>query len=227
MPDLEAEKKVAAEEALNLVEDGMTLGLGTGSTVAYFLDGLSHRISMGLKIKGVPTSRRTEETARKLGIPLADRWDSIDMDVDGADVIDSAGNMIKGGGGALLREKIVAHSSKKVVIICDSSKYTEKIHEVTVPVEIATFGAETTARKIEAAGCSVTFRNSGDYRTDNGNMILDCRFKELTDPEAIDAKLHRIPGVVETGIFIGLADKLILAEGKLVRTIDFKKKRDL
>ncbi len=224
MPDLEEEKRSAAYAALDLVRDGMVLGLGTGSTVAYFLEGLSKKISGGLKITGVPTSIRTMETAVSLGIPIVEKWDRIDMDVDGADLIDRSGNMIKGGGGALLREKIVAHSSDTVVIICDSSKYVDSLRKAIVPVEIIPFGAEATAGKIMSMGCTVSLRGEGTYRTDNGNLIADCAFSRIEDPQALDSDLHRIPGVVDTGIFARLADRLLLGINGEVRTVAFNRR---
>jgi ribose 5-phosphate isomerase A len=215
-------KRQAAEHAIALVEDGMTLGLGTGSTAAHFVELLGRRVKLGLRVVGVPTSEATRAQAERLGIPLTDldRQPSLDLTVDGADEIDSQLRLIKGGGGALLHEKIVAMASARVVVIADHSKRVATLGAFPLPVEIVRFGARATRNLIEAlaaeAGCSgqIALRMTTDGRpsvTDGGHFILDCAFGRIADPEALAAALRFVPGVVETGLFLDIADAAIVA----------------
>lgn len=214
-------KKLAATEALKLVRDGMVLGLGTGSTVKHFLDGLSVLVSRGFKITGVPTSRETARIARNYGIEIDEDFSGlIDLDVDGADEVDPEGNLIKGGGGALLREKVVASNSREVCIIADESKYKEKgLGDFGVPVEVFGFMHLNTTRNIEKLGGKCELRASGEFKTDNGNLILDCSFGIIENPAELERKIKMIPGVAEVGIFTSLCHTLIVGteEGARVR----------
>jgi ribose 5-phosphate isomerase A len=214
-------KRSAAEAALAFVENGMRLGLGSGSTAAHFVRLLGERVAAGLNVVGVPTSRGTEELARQAGIPLAslDGILELDLDVDGADEIGPSLSLIKGGGGALLREKIVAHASKRMIVIADSSKRVGTLGAHPLPVEVVAFGLGATTRAIESAaavlglGGEVSLRQSGGkpFVTDGGNHVLDASFGRIPDPEALADRLAGIPGVVEHGLFLGLADLALVA----------------
>jgi ribose 5-phosphate isomerase A len=215
-------KRQAAEQALSYVEDGMKLGLGTGSTAAKFVHLLGAKVKSGLKVICVPTSEATRAQAAALGIPLAtlDQHPALDLTVDGADEIDEELRLIKGGGGALLREKIVAVASERVVIIADSSKRVEILGRFPLPLEVVPFGLAATQRLIVQlaadSGCEGTIKlragaNGSPFLTDNGNHILDCSFGAIDDPEALDDALKLVPGVVESGLFLGIADVGIIA----------------
>jgi ribose 5-phosphate isomerase A len=215
-------KRQAAAHAIALVEDGMALGLGTGSTAAHFVELLGQRIRAGLKVVCVPTSEATRAQAEKLGIPLTDldRCSSLDLTIDGADEIDPALRLIKGGGGALLREKIVAMASDRMVVIADHSKRVATLGAFPLPVEIVSFGVAATRNLVEAlaaeAGCSgeIALRTlpAGEpFVTDSGHLILDCAFGRIAEPDALDAALKAVPGVVEHGLFLGIADAAIVA----------------
>lgn len=216
----ESLKRQAAERALEYVESGMVLGLGTGSTVAHFLDLLAAKLSRGAlsDIVGVPTSIWTGREARKAGIELiglADR-EKVDLTVDGADEVSPDLDLIKGMGGALLREKMVAQASNHVVIIADGSKAVDRLGTVSpLPVEVVEWAPGTHAKFLEGLGAEVRTRRSDDglpLRSENGNIVLDCRFPDgIDDPAALDAALQSRAGVVETGFFLGLADVAILA----------------
>ncbi len=217
--------------ALDLVQNGMKLGLGTGSTAEAFVEMLADRVRGGLKIIGTPTSKRTEDKARGLGIPLddLDRLAPLDLTIDGADEADSDLNLIKGGGGALLREKIVAASSKRMAVIADESKLVEKLGKFPLPVEIIAFGHVTTARRIADTAQKLGYKNlvpnlrmkdGAPYRTDSGNLIYDCSFGAITNASALAAALSAVTGVVEHGLFVGLATTLILAGPKGVKLIE-------
>lgn len=215
-------KESAARAALDLVEEGMRLGLGTGSTAARFVAALGERVARGLNVICVPTSEATRAQAEALGIPLTtlDETPKLDLTVDGADEIDDQLRMIKGGGGALLREKIVATASDRMVAIVDESKLVAALGLFPLPVEVVRFGLMSTMRLIEAvaaeAGChgAITLRpGKGDapFITDQGNLILDCAFGVIPEPEVLAFSLKRVPGVVEHGLFLGLADLAIVA----------------
>nr|WP_255654534.1 ribose-5-phosphate isomerase RpiA [Cohnella sp. REN36] len=202
-------KKNAAEEAVKLVQDGMIVGLGTGSTAYWAIERLGERVQEGLRIQTVATSKRSEAQARELGIPILPLEDieRIDLTIDGADEADGDRNLIKGGGGALLREKIIAAHSKRLVIVADESKTVETLGQFPLPVEIVPFGANLTMLRLAALLGHPRLRMDGDrpYVTDNGNWIADCRFGTIADPAGLERELNLIPGVVENGLFIGMA----------------------
>jgi ribose 5-phosphate isomerase A len=215
-------KRQAAEKALELVEPGMKLGLGTGSTAKHFVDLLGARVKTGLKVLCVPTSQATHDQALALGIPLTTLDDTLELDltVDGADELDGDLRLIKGGGGALLREKIVASASDRLIVIADSSKRVPVLGAFPLPVEVVRFGAKATRGMIEAlaadVGCEgdIRLRLGADgqpFLTDGGNYIYDCAFRRIEEPELLDEALKVVPGVVENGLFLGLADMAILA----------------
>lgn len=215
-------KESAALSALDLVEDGMRLGLGTGSTAARFVEALGQKVAAGLQVICVPTSEATRAQAMRLGIPLTtlDETPHLHLTIDGADEIDDQLRMIKGGGGALLREKIVATASDKMVVIADVSKLVETLGRFPLPVEVVRFGVPATHKLVAAiaaqAGCEGEIRlrqdRSGEpFVTDQGNVILDCAFGRIPEPEVLAFALKRVPGVVEHGLFLGIADAVILA----------------
>ncbi|SFB48309.1 ribose-5-phosphate isomerase [Cohnella sp. OV330] len=210
-------KRQAGEEAVKLVEDGMLVGLGTGSTAYWAIMDVGRRVKEGLKITAVPTSIRSEELALSLGIPLIPLDGippgGIDLTIDGADEADGELNLIKGGGGALLREKIIASHSKRLVIVADASKEVKTLGQFPLPVEIVPFGFKLTMGRLEALGGHPALRlTEGDepYVTDNGNYIADCRFGVIEDAEALEKTLNLIPGVVENGLFVGMAERIVV-----------------
>lgn len=216
-PPDEAPKRRVAARALDFVEPGMKLGLGTGSTAEHFIALLGGRVRAGLDVLGVPTSERSRLQAEALGIRVStlDSTPELDLTVDGADEFDPELRLIKGAGGALLREKIVAAASARMVVIADASKRVERLGDgaCPLPVEVDAFGLASTTRKVERAGggSAVLRRAAGGtpFVTDGGHHILDCRFGPLSDPEALASRLAAIPGVVEHGLFIGLASAVV------------------
>ena len=215
-------KERAARAALDLVEDGMQLGLGTGSTAARFVKAVGERVAQGLRVLCVPSSEITRVQAEGLGIPLTtlDETPRLDLTVDGADEIDHQLRLIKGGGGALLREKIVATASDRMVVIADDSKLVARLGTHPLPVEVVRFGLLATMSLIEAiaveAGCHGEIKlrpGTGDapFVTDQGNLIVDCAFGAIPEPEVLAFALKRIPGVVEHGLFLGIVDLAIVA----------------
>lgn len=215
----------AAIAALDYVEDGMTLGLGTGSTAAHFVRLLADRVRDGLRIEGVPTSEATRRLAEGAGVPLInpDHATRIHLAVDGADEIDSAQRLIKGGGGALLREKIIAAAAERFVVIGDTSKRVDRLGAFPLPVEVTPFGVAMTARRVYEAlrgvGCEgwdIAIRTAGasskPFLTDGGNQILDCHCLAIPDPDALAARLDTIAGVVDHGLFIGMARTVIIGD---------------
>ena len=220
----EPEKELAGRAAAKLVNDGDIVGLGTGSTAYFAILALGERVRAGLKIVGVPTSNASAELARSLGIPLStlDQHPDLDIDIDGADEIDPQLNLIKGGGGALLREKVIAAASKKFVVVADSAKVVKHLGKFPLPVEVISFGRAVVEKKIAGLGASVKWRTRADgsaYITDNGNPILDCRFGKIEDPAALARTLSGIPGVVEHGLFIGLASSALIGKENSVEEI--------
>ena len=224
-------KQQAALKALEDVQPGMKIGLGTGSTAAKFVDLLGAKVKAGLDVVCVPTSEATATQARALGIKLTtlDEEPVLDLTVDGADELDGGLRLIKGGGGALLREKIVAVSSDRMIVIAERSKLVETLGAFAVPVEVVRFGLASTMRMVEGlaedVGCvgPVTLRTAKDgspFVTDNGNYILDCAFEALPDPESLDDVLRQIPGVVESGLFLGICDTAIVAGPDGVEVIE-------
>ena len=223
-------KLAAALRALEFVRTGMKIGLGTGSTAAIFVDALGHRVAEGLRIIGVPTSEATRAQAAKLHIPLTtlDETPQLDLTIDGADEFDPALRLIKGGGGALLREKIVAAASARMIVIADRSKEVTRLGRFALPVEVNPFGLESTRRLVEkaarAAGCEGAIhlrRTPGNaaFVTDGGHYLLDCSFGSIADPERLSAALFAVPGVVEHGLFIGLASAVIIGDTDGVRVL--------
>lgn len=215
MSDQEAYKKAAAEKALELVQEGMLLGLGSGTTARYFTEGVGKLVAGGMKLIAVPTSRRTAELAAANGIPLIQELIGlIDLAVDGADEVDSRLNVIKGRGGALSREKLVAAASKRFVIVVDESKRVEQLGVGVLPVEVLPFLWRTTAERLTGLGASLTVRGGEEapFITDNGNLILDISIRGgISDPAAFAGALKAITGVVEHGLFVGMADTCIVA----------------
>ena len=216
----DAQRRAAADAAATLVENDMVVGLGTGSTAAYFIDALILRIrEENLRITAIPTSLRSDRQAREGGIQIASfaTVQQIDLTVDGADqILRGSLDLVKGLGGALLREKIVAAASKRLVIIADASKLVDKLGgKIPVPVEVVKFGWESTAARIEKLGATPVRRwpkeNEQPFQTDGGNYILDCTFGSLADPAALERELSHTIGVVESGLFIGMADTAFVA----------------
>jgi ribose 5-phosphate isomerase A len=217
-------KRLAAEKACEYIEDGMIVGLGTGSTVRYALNKISEMVDNGLKIKGIPTSIHTKKIARNKMIPLTTLEENpeIDLTIDGADEVDSELRLIKGGGGALTREKIIAYYSKKVIIVIDETKVVKMLGiDFSLPVEIVQFGLELTKNKLKEFDCNVELRKimNNPYITDNSNYILDCEFERIPDPEQLEIDINNIPGVVENGLFIGLADEIIVGSKQGIKTL--------
>ena len=211
----EAAKRAAGAAAAELVEDGMVIGLGTGSTAHAFIDCLAERCRDGLMIRAVATSIRTERHAYDLGIPMIDidTVESLNLDFDGADAIDPQKRMIKGGGGALLREKVIAAMSQEMVVLVDASKSVSELGGHTLPVEIIPFGYRATLAHLANLGFSAHLRNAGNdgkYVTDNGHYIADIQLPPSIVSEEIHATLLAIPGVVETGFFFDLAGRVII-----------------
>ena len=219
-------KKQAGEEAVKHIEDGMILGLGTGSTVEYTLRKIGQEVKNGLKIQGIPTSIHTKRIAKEENIPLTtlEEHPDIDLTIDGADEVDSYLNLIKGGGGALTREKIIAFNSEKVIIVVDDSKVVKALGiDFPLPVEVVKFGWTATKKTLEAFGCEVKLREimKGEpFITDNGNYILDCEFERIENPEQMEIDISCVPGVVETGLFINLVNEVIVGGKQGIKTLD-------
>ncbi len=212
---------MAAERAVEFVEDGMTVGLGTGSTAYWAIQKLGERVRQGLKIRAIGTSEQTESMARELGIPLLDfaTVSALDVAIDGADEVAKCFVLTKGGGGALLREKLVASAASRFIVIVDSTKIVNRLGHFPMPVEVVPFAWELTARRVEASGCRSTRRSQHDgtpFITDNGNYILDCDFGEIADPHKTHAYLKALPGVVETGFFIDMVSVVVESDGQRV-----------
>ncbi|HEV2413988.1 MAG TPA: ribose-5-phosphate isomerase RpiA [Candidatus Dormibacteraeota bacterium] len=208
-------KQAAADKALELVQDGMLIGLGSGSTARLFVEGLGRLVESGLKVRGVPSSRETAELAASLGIPIVTELvGQIDLTVDGADEVDPALNLIKGRGGALFREKLVASASKRFVVVVDESKLVPQLGAGVLPVEVQPFLWRSTAERIAALGVGLVMRGGEEtpYETDNHNVILDLTIDGgIKDPVWFGAELKEITGVVEHGLFLGLTDTVIAA----------------
>jgi ribose 5-phosphate isomerase A len=218
------EKEAACRAAAKLVRDGEIVGLGTGSTAHFAVVALGERVKAGLKIIGIPTSVQTGELARAVGIPLTtlDEHPEIDITIDGADEVDPQLRLIKGGGGALLREKVIAAASKKMVVVVDSSKVVPVLGKFPLPVEIVSFARTVVEKKIVSLGGSPKLRAKPDgspFITDNGNQILDCSFGKIDDPAALALILSNTPGIVEHGLFIGLAKLALVGRGDRVEEL--------
>ncbi len=212
---MNVDKVIAAEEAVKYVRNGMTLGLGSGSTVNWMLRKLSERVKEGLQIQGIPSSKKTEKLSKELGIPLTyfSETTHIDLAIDGADEIDGSLNLIKGGGGSLVREKVVDACADELIIIADASKMVSQLGSFPLPVEVLPFGFEVVAENIKKLGGVPTLRRKDDhiFVSDNGNYILDCFFGPIDDAVSLHEKLIQLVGVIDTGIFAGMADKVIVA----------------
>jgi len=231
MSDAENLKRQAAARALEHVRSGMKLGLGTGSTAKHFVELLAERVAEGLEVVGVPTSEQTRALAESLNVPLGtlDEYPALDLCIDGADEVGPDLAMIKGGGGALLREKIVAAASQQMIVIADASKHVAVLGKFPLPIEVIDFGVAAIRRGIDkaarGAGCHglLTLRRTADghvFVTDQGHLILDAAYGAIPDPVSLAAHLAEVPGVVEHGLFINLANRVILAGADGVTVLD-------
>lgn len=226
-PDLA--KQATARAALSLVEDGMRLGLGTGSTASHFVRFLGEEVAAGLNVTGVPTSEATFALAQEAGVPLTtlDETPELDLCIDGADEIDPALNLIKGGGGALLREKIVANASARLVVIADGSKLCDTLGGFGLPIEILPFGSSATLIAIEKVAASLGVSGelkcrmvgNDPYVTENGNLIFDADYTSIRHPVVLASELSAVPGVVEHGLFVGMAEQAIIAQNGAVEIL--------
>jgi ribose 5-phosphate isomerase A len=223
--DLDHLKKAAALRAIEFVREGMVVGLGTGSTAKHMIMALGDKVRTGMNVRGVPTSQETAALARQAGIPLIDaenRWE-IDVAIDGADQVDPHFNLIKGGGGALLKEKIVAASAKQFIVMVDPTKQVPVLGgSFPLPIEVIPFGWGSTAREIEAlTGSRVVLRerNGVPFKTEAGNMIVDAHIDRINRPGELETTLNLIPGVVETGLFVGRTNVLIIGTPQGVQTL--------
>ena len=231
MTDQNALKRAVAAKALEYVQDGMKLGLGSGSTAEIFVEMLAPRIRGGEKLLCVPTSEKTAALARKLGFTLAglDDLAPLDLTVDGADEADRNLDLIKGGGGMLLREKIVAASSKKMIVIADETKLVPRLGKFPLPVEVVEFGHKAIAARLQAAidglgykGVKIALRqkDGAAFKTDSGNLIYDCHMGAIQSAEKLGKTIHAVPGVVEHGLFVGIATTLVIAGPGEVEVIE-------
>jgi ribose 5-phosphate isomerase A len=219
-------KRAAAVRAVAEIEDGMVLGLGTGSTAAFAIEALAARVDEGLRIVGIATSEKTAVLARRLGVPLTSFAEHrhIDLTIDGADQVEHRTlHLIKGLGGALLHEKIVASASNQMIVIVDETKLVDRLGRATLlPVEIVSFGWQTVVDRLSAIGCAPRLRLVGDkpFITDGGNYIIDCAIEEITDPAALEAWFATIVGVVESGLFVNLASRVVVGRPAGVEVLE-------
>ncbi len=225
MADINREKQRAAERSLEFIQDGMCVGLGSGSTAAVMLRLLGHRVRDGLRIQGVPTSEASGQLAEREGIPITgfDQVTGLDLTIDGADEVDPELNVIKGGGGALLREKIVASLSRRVIVIADSRKPVRRLGAFPLPVEVIRFAWKPLAARLEDLGSSPVLRrdaNGQPWTTDEGNYILDCAFGSIENAASLAARMDAMPGVVGHGLFVGLVHTLIVGRGDETEVIE-------
>lgn len=223
--DLDGLKKAAALKAIEFVRDGMVVGLGTGSTAKHLVIALGKLVRAGMKLRGVPTSQETATLAKEAGIPLLDsenRWE-IDVAIDGADQVDPGFNLIKGGGGALLKEKIVAASAKRFIVMVDHTKQVSVLGgSFPLPIEVIPFGWGSTARAIESLTNSRVIlreRNGIPFKTEAGNLIVDVHIDRISQPGELETALNLIPGVVETGLFVGRTNILLVGTPQGVQTL--------
>lgn len=227
--DLDSMKRAAALSAIDYVHDGMVVGLGTGSTAKHMVLALGEKVKAGMRLRGVPTSQETAALAKQCGITLIDsenRW-VIDVAIDGADQVDPAFNLIKGGGGALLKEKIVAASAKQFIVLVDHTKRVPVLGgSFPLPIEVIPFGWGSTSREIEAlTGSRVVLRerNGAPFKTEAGNLIVDVHIARIDQPRELEAALNQIPGIVETGLFVGRTDLLIVGTPHGTETHEVKR----
>jgi ribose 5-phosphate isomerase A len=222
----DGEKRAAAARAIEEVKDGMILGLGSGSTAAFAVEAVAARVAKGLRVAAIPSSDATAALARQFGVPLTSfaKHRRIDVTIDGADQVERGTlNLIKGLGGALLREKIVASASDRMIVVVDETKVVDRLGRSTpLPVETVSFGWQTTLDRLSAFGCEPRLRMTGDkpFKTDSGNYIIDCIIAEIPDPAALEARLCAIIGVVESGLFVGLASKIVVGRPAGVEIIE-------
>jgi ribose 5-phosphate isomerase A len=224
------QKQAAARASMNYVQDGNIVGLGSGSTATCAIHLLAERVRDGLNIRGIPSSRKTAELASSLGIPLAtlDEFPEIDVTIDGADEIDPQLQLIKGGGGAFLREKIVASASRRLVIIADSTKMVPLLGRAPLPVEAVCFAQALVKKKIEDLGATITVRRDPSGKpslTDEGHHVLDCHFGKIPDPAALSRNLNDIPGLVEHGLFVNMADIVLIGDDSGVEELHAHRNR--
>jgi ribose 5-phosphate isomerase A len=214
--EVDLRKKQAGEKAVEFIKDGMTIGLGSGSTVYWTIKRIGELVKEGLNIKGIPSSIRTQGWAEQFGVPLTDFSvvSELELTIDGADEVDASFQLIKGGGGSLVREKIVMAASKKAIIVVDESKLVHTLGQFKLPVEVVSFGWEATAARISKLGCKWERRTNGNdvFVSNNGNYILDCDFGLIEDAPVLHHKIKQMVGVVETGLFIGMAGKVIVGK---------------
>jgi ribose 5-phosphate isomerase A len=218
-------KELAAQKALEFINDGMIVGLGSGSTSIHFIKLLGDRVQKGLKIRGIPSSKSSEDLAKSLSIPIIDfqQTSVIDVTVDGADEIAPGLALIKGGGGALLREKIVASASKKFIVVADSSKIVQHLGKFPLPIEVIPMAGPLVAAKLSALDIRPNVRKlptGADYITDEGNLILDCDCGQILDPPALAASIRAIVGVVEHGLFLNMADLAIVSSESAISLLN-------
>lgn len=221
--EMDVVKKAVGEKAVEFIEDGMVIGLGSGSTMYWTLKKLGELVEAGLSIKGIPSSKRTERWANTFNIPLTSfsEVQMLDLAIDGADEIDPQFNLTKGGGGSLVREKIVDMHAKKLIIIADESKLVDHLGEFPLPVEVLQFGWELTAQKITELGATVRLREreGRTFISDNGNYILDCQFETKFDPEKLHHELKQMLGVVETGLFVSMTHIVMIGSDSGVKVM--------
>ncbi|HMF79576.1 MAG TPA: ribose-5-phosphate isomerase RpiA [Bryobacteraceae bacterium] len=224
MQAVDEAKELAAQKSLEFVEPGMVVGLGSGTTATHFIRVLGEKVKHGLSVRGIASSKTSEQLARSFSIPMVDffQCSEIDVTIDGADEIAPGLALIKGGGGALLREKIVASVSKRFIVVADSRKVVTHLGKFPLPVEVIPMASPIVARKLLALGIpSQVRRLSGgsDFVTDEGNLILDCECGEIADPDKLAASIRGIVGVVEHGLFLGMANLALVAYGSAVREL--------
>ena len=217
-------KELAAKKSLDFVEDGMVVGLGTGSTATRFIKLLGNRVKRGLKIRAIPSSNTSKELAEALSIPVINfqQCAEIDVTIDGADEIAPGLALIKGGGGALLHEKIIASASRRFIVIADSSKVVTRLGKVPLPVEVVPIASPLVARRLMQMGFRSTIRRldtGSDFITEEGNLILDCDCGEIQDADTLAASIRNIVGVVEHGLFLHMAERALVSDGADVRTL--------
>ncbi len=228
-PDIESEKRLAAARSLEFIADGMVVGLGSGSTAAYMIAMLADRVRTGLRITGVPTSATTRALAARAGVPLMkyDGAAAIDVTIDGADEVDPHGRLIKGGGGALLHEKIIASASRSMVVIVDSAKEVPTLGKFPLPLEVIPLGWRRVQARVRELGGAASLRvdpRGEAIRTDGGNYLLDGVFGPIHNPESLARELDATVGIVEHGLFLGLADRIIVGRGATTRLIEYPRK---